>query len=46
MALEALDQAQLPDIQRLGFRHRANHRMKRLVVGKGMDAVGAIGEFD
>jgi hypothetical protein len=43
---EALDQAQLPDIERLGFGDRADHRMKGLVMGEGMDAVGAIGEFD
>jgi hypothetical protein len=46
VAPEPLDQAQLPDIQRLGLGHRADHRMEGLVMGHGMDAVGAIGEFD
>ena len=44
--LEALDQAQLPDIQGVGFGDRADHGMEGLVVGQGMDAVGAIGELD
>ena len=46
VTLEPLDQAQLPDIQRLGLGHRADDRMKRLVMGEGMDAVRAIGELN
>ena len=46
VTLEALDQAQLADIQRLGLGHRADNRMKRLVMGEGMDAVRAIGELN
>jgi len=42
--LEALDQAQLTDIQRLGLGHRADDRMERLVMGQRMDAVRPIGE--
>jgi hypothetical protein len=44
--LDALGQAQLPDIQGLGFDDRADHGMKGLVVGEGMDAVRAVGELD
>ena len=43
---EALGQAQLADIQRLGLGDRADHWMKRLVMGQGMDAVRPIGELD
>ena len=44
--LDALGEAQLPDIQGLGFDDRADHGMEGLVVGQGMDAVRAIGELD
>lgn len=44
--LEALNQPQLADIQRFGFGDRADHRMKGLVMGQGMDAVRPVGEFD
>jgi hypothetical protein len=44
--LEALDQAELSDIQGVGFGDRADHGMERLVVSKGMDAMGAIGELN
>jgi hypothetical protein len=44
--LESLDQAELPDIQGVGFGDRADHGVKRLVVSEGMDAVGAIGELN
>ena len=44
--LESLDQAQLPDIQRLGFGDRANDGMKRLVVSERMDAMCPVGELD
>src|ERR1035437_5353701 len=37
--LEPFHQAQLPDIQRLRLGHRANHRMKGLVMGERMNAV-------
>ena len=46
VTLEPLDQAQLPDIQRLGLGHRADHGMKGLVMGQRMDAVRAVGELD
>ena len=46
MTLETLDQAQLPHIQRLGLDYRADHRMKGLVMGEGMDAVRAIGKLN
>jgi hypothetical protein len=44
--LDALDQAQLPDIQRLGFGDWADHGVKRLVVSEGMDAVRPVGELN
>ena len=43
---EPIGQPQLPDIQCLGFGHRADHRMKSLVMGQGMDAVRPVGELD
>src|ERR1035438_6354809 len=46
VTLEPLDQPQLPDIQRLGFGHRADHRMKGLMMGQRVDAVRPVGEFD
>ena len=46
VALEALDQAQLPDVQRLRFGDGADDRMKGLVMGHRMDAVRAIRQFD
>jgi hypothetical protein len=44
--LEALDQAELANIQGLGFGDRADDGMEGLVVREGMDAVGAIGELN
>ncbi len=39
-------QPELPHIERLGFRHRADDGMKRLAMRQRVDAVRAIGEFD
>jgi hypothetical protein len=44
VTLEALDQAQLSDIQRLGLGDRADNGMKRLAMSEGMDAVRPVGE--
>jgi hypothetical protein len=44
--LEALDQAELANIQGLGFGDRADDGMEGLGVGEGMNAVGAIGELN
>ncbi|MCX6923262.1 MAG: hypothetical protein NT154_08650 [Verrucomicrobia bacterium] len=46
VVLQALDQAQLANIQRLRFGDRADHGMKGLVMGEGMDAVRAVGELN
>ena len=41
-----LDQAKLPHVQRFRLRYGADDRMERLGVGKRMDAMRAIGEFN
>jgi hypothetical protein len=46
VTLEALGQAELPDIQRLGFDDRTDHGMKGFAMGEGMDAVRAVGELN
>ena len=46
MSADALGQAELPDIKRLGLGHGTNYRMKGFVVGQGVDAMGATGELD
>jgi hypothetical protein len=46
VTLEPFDQAQLADVQRLGFGDRADHRMKGFVMGQGMNAVRSVGELD
>src|SRR5213076_1205461 len=44
--LQPLAQLQLADIKRLRLGDRPDHRMKCLVVRRGMDAVNAAGELD
>ena len=44
--LHALRQAQLPDVKRLGFRRRADARMKRLVLSQRTDGTRAVAQAD
>ncbi len=44
--LEAFDEAELADIERLGFGDGADDGMEGFVMGEGMDAVGAIGKLN
>ncbi len=45
VALEAVDEAELADVEGLGFGNGADDGVEGLVVGEGMDAVRAIGEL-
>ncbi len=45
-APEPLDQAELANIERPGLRCRTDDRMEGLVMGQGMDAMSAAGQFD
>ena len=46
MAVQAFDQAQLSDVERLSFRHRADHRMKRLSMAERMHTVDTVRQPD
>ena len=43
---EAFVEAELPDVNGLGFGDGSDDRMKRLAFGDGMNAMGPIGESD
>ena len=46
MSAQAFDQAQLSDVERLRFRHRADHRMKRLSMAERMHTVDTVRQPD